>query len=116
VKALTRILSTQTVGAATSATRPANDNVKSAYPRPWPGGPPMRAPDGHLYIYAPHAGGQYARVVGWEPLDDFPAKAARYPRAPSAERRGANAASLRCTENSVREGNRVAPDFGRCWH
>ena len=77
VKALTRILSTQTVGAATSATRPpANDNVKSAYPRPWLGGPPMRAPDGHMYVHAPHAGGMYQRVV-----DDFPSKAARYPRA-----------------------------------
>ena len=83
VKALTRILSTQTVGAATSATRPpANDNVKSAYPRPWLGGPPMRAPDGHLYIYAPHPRGLYARMVDdFRVVDDFPSKVGRYPRA-----------------------------------
>jgi hypothetical protein len=31
--------------------------------RPVPGGPPMRAPDGHMYVYAPHAGGLYQRVV-----------------------------------------------------
>jgi hypothetical protein len=68
-KVRTRMFSMQTAGAATSGTRPpANDNVKSAYPRPWPGGPPMRAPDGHLYVYAPHAGGLYQRVVmQWEP-------------------------------------------------
>lgn len=32
--------------------------------RPQPGGPPMRAPDGQLYIHAPHASGVYQRVVG----------------------------------------------------
>ena len=36
--------------------------------RPVPGGPPMRAPDGHMYVYAPHAGGLYQRVMmQWEP-------------------------------------------------
>ena len=34
-----------------------------AVQRPVPGGPPMRAPDGHLYVYAPHARGLYQRVV-----------------------------------------------------
>jgi len=28
-----------------------------------PGGPPVRAPDGHFYVHAPHAGGLYQRVV-----------------------------------------------------
>ncbi len=31
--------------------------------RPQPGGPPMRGPDGNMYIHAPHAGGQYQKVV-----------------------------------------------------
>jgi hypothetical protein len=30
--------------------------------RPVPGGPPVRAPDGQLYIHQPHAGGLYHRV------------------------------------------------------
>jgi hypothetical protein len=33
------------------------------YVRPVPGGPPTLAPDGHYYIYKPHAGGLYHRVV-----------------------------------------------------
>jgi hypothetical protein len=31
--------------------------------RPQPGGPPVRAPDGHFYVHRPHAGGLYHRVV-----------------------------------------------------
>jgi hypothetical protein len=30
---------------------------------PIPGGPPMRAPDGHFYVHAPHPGGVYQRVL-----------------------------------------------------
>jgi len=33
-----------------------------AFPRPVPGGPPTLAPDGNLYIHAPHPGGLYRRV------------------------------------------------------
>jgi hypothetical protein len=32
--------------------------------RPMPGGPPMQAPDGNMYVHAPHPGGLYQRVVG----------------------------------------------------
>jgi hypothetical protein len=32
--------------------------------RPQPGGPPVRAPDGNLYIHAPHPTGLYRRVGG----------------------------------------------------
>ena len=31
--------------------------------RPVPGGPPVRAPDGQLYVHAPHANGLYQRVL-----------------------------------------------------
>jgi formin 2 len=30
--------------------------------RPVPGGPPVRAPDGNMYVHAPHPGGLYQRV------------------------------------------------------
>jgi hypothetical protein len=30
---------------------------------PVPGGPPVQAPDGHFYVHAPHAGGNYQRVL-----------------------------------------------------
>jgi chromodomain-helicase-DNA-binding protein 1 len=32
--------------------------------RPMPGGPPVRAPDGNLYIHRPHPGGLYHKVPG----------------------------------------------------
>jgi hypothetical protein len=34
----------------------------AGFGRPVPGGPPMRAPDGHFYVHKPHAGGLYHRV------------------------------------------------------
>jgi hypothetical protein len=49
---------TSGMSGASSGPRPA-----PAARRPVPGGPPMRAPDGHMYVYAPHAGGLYQRVV-----------------------------------------------------
>jgi hypothetical protein len=30
---------------------------------PIPGGPPVRGPDGHFYVHAPHPGGVYQRVL-----------------------------------------------------
>ena len=57
-------------GSATSDMSGASSGPRPmpAAQRPVPGGPPMRAPDGHMYVYAPHASGLYQRVVmPWEP-------------------------------------------------
>jgi len=43
--------------------QPPVDLASAGPPRPVPGGPPVRAPDGHFYVHAPHAGGLYQRVV-----------------------------------------------------
>jgi hypothetical protein len=45
-------------------TAPAGPALSSPLPqRPVPGGPPVRAPDGHFYVHAPHPAGIYRRIV-----------------------------------------------------
>ena len=42
---------------------PAASAQQATQARPVPGGPPVRAPDGQLYVHAPHANGLYQRVL-----------------------------------------------------